>query len=275
MGPTPSVCPSRNRFWLKNGGKSTNCLSGRTDLSGSTASTGGCRGREAGFLLKSTHTVRAAGCCRQTKAPVVSVPALGTEQLKNRSRGKPPGWPSSSTVPPCGAANRAAGCASGAHSSAIACRQGSVLPLCHLWPRTPPEWEIRIAFKFSGKSLWYLKPLKLALQNLSESTCFSLLHFGAFSVEKLCPECSLETSNGNTYYMKQGFPNRSCFGYCLLQQRLLLAGMAAGALGVSCGQGSWQRWWLPALCTSTAPLPIPPPAPQPLVNPLPALGCQS
>lgn len=127
--------------------------------------------------------------------------------------------------------------------SAIACRQGSVLPLCHLWPRTPPEWEIRIAFKFSGKSLWYLKPLKLALQNLSESTCFSLLHFGAFSVKKLCPECSLETSNGNTYYMKQGFPNRSCFGYCLLQQRLLLAGMAAGAL-------SWCQLW-PGLLTAT------------------------
>ena len=122
--------------------------------------------------------------------------------------------------------------------SAIACRQGSNLTLCRLWPRALPGREIRIAFKFSGKSLWYLQPLKLALQNPSKSTCFSLLRFGAFSVRKLCPECSLEASNGNTYYMKQGFPNRSCFGYCLLQQPLLLAGMAAGALGVSSGQGS-------------------------------------
>lgn len=129
--------------------------------------------------------------------------------------------------------------------AAIACRQGSILPLCHLWPRTLTEWEIRIAFKFSGKSLWYLQPLKLALQNLSKSACFSLVHFGAFSVKKLCPECSLETSNGNTYYMKQGFPNRSCFGYCLLQQPLLLAGIAAGAVGVSSGQGSWHRWYQP------------------------------
>lgn len=71
------------------------------------------------------------------------------------------------------------------------------------------------------------------------------MHFGAFSVKKLCPECSLETSNGNTYYMKQGFPNTSCFGYCLLQQPSLLTGTAAGAAGVSCGQGSWHQWYQP------------------------------
>lgn len=130
------------------------------------------------------------------------------------------------------------GCKQGCRLCSIAGRQGSVLPLCHLWPRTPPERVISITFRFSGKSLWFLQPLKLALRNLSKSTCFSLLHFGAFSVKKLCPECSLETSNGNTYYMKQGFPNRSCFGYCLLQQPLMLTGMAAGALGFSCDQGS-------------------------------------
>lgn len=54
-------------------------------------------------------------------------------------------------------------------------------------------------------------------------------------------ECSLETSNGNTYYMKQGFPNRSSFGYCLLQKPLLMTGVAAETLGISCGQDSWQQ----------------------------------
>lgn len=54
--------------------------------------------------------------------------------------------------------------------------------------------------------------------------------------------------------MKWGFPNRSSFGYCLLQQPLLMAGMAAEAPGISCGQGSWQQFgaastdFVPNLC---------------------------
>lgn len=113
-----------------------------------------------------------------------------------------------------------------------------------IWP--PVAWDSagvrnKDAFKFSGKSLWYLQHLKLALQNLSKSTCFSLQNFGAFAVKILGHECSLETSNGNTYYMKQGFPNRSSFGYCLLQKPLLMTGVAAETLGISCGQDSWQQ----------------------------------
>lgn len=54
--------------------------------------------------------------------------------------------------------------------------------------------------------------------------------------------------------MKWGFPNRSSFGYCLLQQPLLMAGVAAEAPGISCGQGSWQQFgaastdFVPNLC---------------------------
>lgn len=190
------------------------------------------------------------------KPPVVPVPAPSTAQLKKGREEKHLGDPAAPQSLLVGLQTGLQAVPQECIHSAIARRQGSVLPLCHLWPRTLPEWEIRVAFKFSGKSLRYLQPLKLALQNLAKSTCFSLVHFGAFSVKKLCPECSLETSNGNTYYMKQGFPNTSCFRYCLLQQPSLLTGTAAGAAGVSCGQGSWHRWYQPyasAHLTSSSP----------------------
>lgn len=157
------------------------------DLSDSMATTGCCHSKEAGFLVKSTCAARGAQCCRQMKPPVAPYLHQMESRLTKKKRGKKKkrkrktfGWPSISAVFPDGVANRAAGCAQECVHAAITCRQGSVLPLCHLWPRALPAWEIRIAFKFSGKSLWYLQPLKLALQNLSRSTCFSLLHFGAF-----------------------------------------------------------------------------------------------
>lgn len=63
--------------------------------------------------------------------------------------------------------------------------------------------------------------------------------------------------------MKQEFPNRSCFRYCLLQHPWLLARMAAGALGVSCDQGSWQQWWLYQPYTSAHPTSSSPASHQP------------
>lgn len=151
------------------GCKSTYCLSGHTDLTGSTTSTVCCWDWEAELLVKSTCTVRAAQCCRRMKPSVVPVPALATKQLKKF-------WEENCHGSPAAPQSLLVWLQAGLPTvpqEHVHCHhlQAGVHPA--FWPPGLRQ-EIRIAFRFNGKGLWYLQHLKLALQNLSKSACFSL-----------------------------------------------------------------------------------------------------
>lgn len=105
-------CDLLEPFWLMSGGKSTYCLFGHTDLSGSTASAALCQG--SGRISDKTHVhTQSSLMLRVSEALSGPCACTGYRAAKRRSSGKTLRRPSSSTVPPCGAANSAAGCAPG------------------------------------------------------------------------------------------------------------------------------------------------------------------
>lgn len=244
-------CDLLEPFWLMSGGKSTYCLSG------SIASSALCQGSGRISGKKRMHT-QSSLMLWGKEALSVPCACSGYRPAERRSSGKTPGRPSSSTVPPCGAANSAASCAPGACTLC-----------CHLQAGVRPATLPPVAQDFSRvrnkDCIWIHWEESLVLTAFKACTAKPIKEYLLFIMAFWC------------FFSKKALsqiqPGNIKWKYILheagVSKQILLQVLLAAATPAAGRHGSWSSWcqlWpglltamvaVPALCLCPSHLQLP------------------